>query len=131
MSKFVDYDWPGNIKELKTCIERAVLYNPKTHIITDLDLENSAIPLLSGSKNSEKVWRTPLGKRSKYFSKRPFAIIEKEMIEQEIKRNGGNKSKAAKAMGISREALRKKLINSESVITDLNNAQDLKLKKVA
>ena len=59
-------------------------------------------------------------------------IIEKEMIEMEIKRSNGNKSKAAKEMGISREALRKKLINAEKVISDLDNRNEqLKLKKVA
>ena len=61
-----------------------------------------------------------------------LAIIEKEMIELEIKRSNGNKSKAAKEMGISREALRKKLINAEKVISELDDKNNqLKLKKVA
>ena len=38
------------------------------------------------------------------------------MIIAEIKRNKGNKSKAAKEMGISREALRKKLLVSDQVV---------------
>ena len=32
--------------ELKRCVERSVLYNPKAHVITELDLENSALPLI-------------------------------------------------------------------------------------
>ena len=41
----------------------------------------------------------------------------------EIKRNNDNKSKAAKEMGISREALRKKLIISSQVLDDLEEKQ--------
>ena len=48
-----------------------------------------------------------------------IAIVEREMIMSEIKRNNGNKSKAAKEMGISREALRKKLLQSGDVLSDL------------
>jgi transposase-like protein len=44
------------------------------------------------------------------------ALVEREMIFAEIKRNNGNKSKAAKEMGISREALRKKLLLSQEVL---------------
>jgi ribosome-binding protein aMBF1 (putative translation factor) len=45
------------------------------------------------------------------------------MIMSEIKRHKGNKSKAAQSMGISREALRKKLIMSDDVIAQLKNPQ--------
>ena len=50
-----------------------------------------------------------------------MAIVEREMIISEIKRNNGNKSKAAKEMGISREALRKKLINADEVLSALGD----------
>jgi hypothetical protein len=43
------------------------------------------------------------------------------MILAEIKRHKGNKSKAATSMGISREALRKKLIMSDEIIANLKN----------
>lgn len=46
-------------------------------------------------------------------------LVEREMILAEIKRNKGNKSKAAKEMGISREALRKKLLQSDDVLAQL------------
>ena len=44
----------------------------------------------------------------------------------EIKRNNDNKSKAAKEMGISREALRKKLIISRQVLEELEEKQKSK-----
>jgi Nif-specific regulatory protein len=46
IEKLKKYDWPGNIKELRLSVERAVLYNPKAHIITDIDISDSASPLV-------------------------------------------------------------------------------------
>jgi two-component system response regulator HydG len=53
------------------------------------------------------------------------------MILAEIKRCNGNKSKAAKEMGISREALRKKLLISREVLDVLENQYPTEKKKAA
>ena len=56
------------------------------------------------------------------------ALVEREMIIAEIRRNKGNKSKAAKQMGISREALRKKLLQSDDIVATLEvHEQDKKV----
>jgi Nif-specific regulatory protein len=49
------------------------------------------------------------------------ALVEREMILAEIKRHKGNKSRAAQSMGISREALRKKMLMSDEIIEMLKN----------
>ena len=50
------------------------------------------------------------------------------MIIAEIRRNKVNKSKAAKQMGISREALRKKLLQSDDIVATLEvHEQDKKV----
>ena len=49
------------------------------------------------------------------------ALVEREMILAEIKRHKGNKSRAADTMGISREALRKKMLMSDEIIEALKN----------
>jgi two-component system response regulator HydG len=59
------------------------------------------------------------------------ALVEREMILAEIKRNKGNKSKAAKNMGISREALRKKLLQSEEILKNLEPGVVEDFKKAA
>ena len=120
IEKFKDYDWPGNITELRKCIERAVLYNPKAHIITEVALENNASPLLDISAKQRMFGDVPHVADYKLALKDRVALIEREMILSEIKRNNGNKSKAAKEMGISREALRKKLLQSNQVLEKLN-----------
>jgi Nif-specific regulatory protein len=60
-----------------------------------------------------------------------IAIVEREMILSEIKRNNGNKSKAAKEMGISREALLKKLLISRDVLDTLEEQFPEQQKKAA
>lgn len=120
--KMKDYDWPGNIKELKVCIQRAVLYNPKAHIITEPALENSTAPLLDITQKQRMFGTIPFVSDYGVLLKDRMAIVEREIILSEIKRNNGNKSKAAKEMGISREALRKKLLLSSSVLDGLEGS---------
>ncbi len=115
MDQLTQYDWPGNVAELKKSVERAVLYNPKAHIITDLDLGSSASPLVDIGSKQRMFGDVPFVSDFNIPLKDRLALVEREMILAEIKRNNGNKSKAAKEMGISREALRKKLLISDEV----------------
>lgn len=120
------YDWPGNITELQKAVEKAVLYNPKAHVITKLKTGGST-PIVDMSKASIKgLDNIPYARDFNISLKDRVALVEREMILAEIKRNGGNKSKAAKEMGISREALRKKLLISDAVLEDLQKEKDEK-----
>lgn len=123
IDKMIQYDWPGNVKELKKAVERAVLYNPKSHIITEVALENDAIPLMDVVQKQRMFGSIPFVSDHTIPLKDRLALIEREMILSEIKRSNGNKSKAAKEMGISREALRKKLIISNKVLEDLTGEE--------
>ncbi len=124
MEKLKKYDWPGNIKELKLSIERAVLFNPKAHVITDLDIQDSASPIVDISEKKRMFGDLPFVSDHTIALKDRLALIEREMIHSEIRRNNGNKSKAAKEMGISREALRKKLLMSTEILKSLNLSEE-------
>lgn len=119
LEKMKDYDWPGNIEELKTCVERAVLYNPKAHIITESAFDNETTPLMDVNAKKRMFGDLPHVADFHIPLKDRLAIVEREMIIAEIKRCNGNKSKAAKEMGISREALRKKLLISDEILDHL------------
>jgi Nif-specific regulatory protein len=117
--QLVNFDWPGNVSELQKAVEKAVLYNPKAHMITKLT--NGATPIIDLSQSSiqgldniahARDFNIPLKER--------VTLVEREMILSEIRRNKGNKSKAAKEMGISREALRKKLLISDKILAGLS-----------
>lgn len=122
-----DYDWPGNVYELKNAVNKAVLYNPKAHIIDQVDSGVTPIIDLENSK-SGFLGEVEFADDHSLPLKERVILVEREMILAEVKRNKGNKSKAAKAMGISREALRKKLIQSTEVLEGLgvNPGEDKK-----
>jgi len=115
--KFMEYSWPGNVMELKQAMSRLVMYNSKQHVIVDADddilpvVEQTLTPSISGSIPFVNDWKVVLKDR--------VLMVEREMIFAEIKRCKGNKSKAANEMGISREALRKKMMASDEVYSRL------------
>jgi two-component system response regulator HydG len=119
--KFEDYDWPGNIYELENAINKAVLYNPKSHIIDKID--SGVTPIIDPSRNGSHIADVEFVNDSSICLKERLSLIEREIIHAEIKRHKGNRSKAAKSMGISREALRKKLIQSKDILNVLEGGE--------
>lgn len=84
-----NYPWPGNLRELRNVIRRAALFS-KGDIIQIEDL-----PLLNHQEEIKQINLSPKD--------------EKERILQAIKRANGNKSLAAKLLGIDRKTLYNKL----------------------
>ena len=91
-----NYDFPGNVRELKNLLERAVLLS-EGPLIT---LENL---LWSSSQKSLKA-EPPTPSRIK-----PLRELEKEAILEALKACGGNRTRAAELLGISVRTLRNKL----------------------
>ena len=135
ISKLMGHDWPGNIQELRVLVERIVLYNPKIHIITELEMDGIAAPVFDVDAKSRVFGDLDFVADSDILLKDRLALVEKELIELEIKKSLGNKSKAAKKLGISREALRKKLILSDQIKNkldqSLNHNKNSDIKKAA
>lgn len=122
--QLVNYDWPGNVEQLQNVVEKAVLYNPKAHVISKLT--NGSTPIIDFTKSAiQGLDNIPHARDFNIPLKDRLALVEREMIHAEIRRNKGNKSKAAKAMGISREALRKKLLISDKVLENLKQPKNL------
>lgn len=121
MDQLKQYDWLSNVVELEQAVQKAVLYNPKAHIITKLS-KTGATPIIDLSKSTmHGLDNIPHARDYNLPLKDRVALVEREMIVAEIRRNKGNKSKAAKEMGISREALRKKLLQSDEIVERLEN----------
>ena len=88
----IDYDWPGNIRELENTIERAVVLSKGDKI----QLEDLVYHGISANAS----FFHPVGKKYK-----PLDEIEKEYIKAVLQAQHGNKSKAAKILGIDRKTL--------------------------
>jgi len=94
----MDYDWPGNIRELKNVIERIVALKDDG-IITPKDLPFDIF--IKGSLAKDFQAEGGLKEACKNF--------EKQYIEAVLDRAGGSQIKAAKILGIHRNALFNKM----------------------
>ena len=108
MRIFMDYDWPGNVRELENAIARGVIITSAPLIMK----EHLPPKLIEGVKETGLVNKTegntPMDDEIVPLPE-AIAKIEKEMIIKAIKKANGNKTKAAKMLGISRKSLFNKL----------------------
>lgn len=90
------YPWPGNVRELENAIERGVI------LMRGDQLSIKSLPL-PVQKYSEKKSESDPGKPSSLHE------AEKIMILKTLQETGGNKSEAARRLGITRKTLQNKL----------------------
>jgi two-component system response regulator HydG len=98
MEKMVKYGWPGNVRELMNAVERAVVLSRAEYI----DAEELAL-LMADSPNASGIEQLAVPENM------PLDEVEKRSILEAINTCGGNKSEAARRLGITRKTLRKKL----------------------
>lgn len=96
LNSLMDYDWPGNIRELENVISRAII-NMK---IGESIIEKRHLPVFVGGYFEEKIRFLPY-KNSNLPLKSLLEETEKEAIINSLKLAGGNKHEAAKLLGIS------------------------------
>lgn len=90
------HSWPGNIRELRNCIESAVVMS-KDPIISLDDLP----PGIGRDGEEGDMVRIPLGST--------MATAEREIIRANLAAHRGNKTKTAEALGIGRKTLHRKI----------------------
>jgi transcriptional regulator with PAS, ATPase and Fis domain len=98
MQYLENYNWPGNIRELENVIERALN-------LMDCELFITPIQLPDRIANQKKKYSN----KGNSDLKEIIELVEKEIIEEKLKINSGNKNKTAKQLGISRVGLYKKI----------------------
>jgi len=96
LSMLVDYNWPGNIRELKNLIERLVTINDDDEIAPeDLPLEILV--------NRETVPNTQAS--NEINLKEAIEQMEQRFIKKALRKTNGNQIQAAKILGIHRNTL--------------------------
>jgi len=103
MRKLCGAPWPGNIRELRNCIESMVVLS--TGDVLDVSL---LPPEMESEVRSAQVEKPQEGSPS---AQGGMAIrdAESRLIEQALEKCGGNRTKAAEMLGISRRTLQRKL----------------------
>jgi DNA-binding NtrC family response regulator len=105
MDQMVRYGWPGNVRELRNVIERAMILETKERLgVDDLPGEiRASSPAGHGDEPSERAgFALP---EEGYGLKK----MEEDMLRQALTKTGGNQSRAATLLNISRDALRYKM----------------------
>ena len=95
MSKLETYDWPGNIRELRHAVERAVILGEGNYLQPQDFLFNDASS--GGAENSVS------------FDSYNLEEMEKWAIKQMLDKYKGNITKAAKELGLTRAALYRRM----------------------
>jgi DNA-binding NtrC family response regulator len=100
----VDFSWPGNVRELQNIIERAITLSAHATLdVADFHLD-------SGSSSRATAHPSPLLPEGKTLEEWEHGIIR-----EALRRANGNKSQAARALGLSRNALRYRLTTMGAV----------------
>ena len=108
MKLLVEFHWPGNVRELENVMQRAVtLARGETLDVDDIHLDRP-----HAANNSAPV--LPLGVTLEQW--------EQEIIREALRQANGNKSQAARALGLSRNALRYRL--SQTGVADPENKSE-------
>ena len=101
MQKLISYHWPGNVRELENVIERGLVMCTGTELdAADIKLENAPGPGGASRPQSDSHF-VPEGMSLDQY--------EQEIIREALRRADGNKSQAARMLGLTRNALRYRL----------------------
>lgn len=102
---FIRYHWPGNIRELENLIERLVLMAGGDTLTHENIPQEVKLPLPQVSPQSDMQ-----EKSFKDLMKSHMEELEKQAIIQSLEEYGGNVTKAAQHLGLSRKGLQLKMI---------------------
>jgi two-component system response regulator AtoC len=102
----MNYDWPGNIRELRNAIERVMILAEGNRVAAKyLPIrisEGGVLPVPVSEGSEDGRIRLPQGGISLYE-------VERELIRQALEQSRGNKTTAAKLLHVTRDTLRYKV----------------------
>jgi two-component system, NtrC family, response regulator len=99
--------WPGNIRQLRQWVERAVLISPDDAVLEVSHLEATAA--MESALRPEPAAAGGAGDGLPAVGSMTMDEIEKAMIEKSLRHHQGNLSRVAESLGLSRAALYRRL----------------------
>ncbi len=99
MDRLINHSWPGNVRELENTVERSLVLASGT-VLQPADIRIEA-PRNTAAFTSQQAPLLPEGETLEHW--------EQMMIREALRRANGNKSQAARLLGLTRNALRYRL----------------------
>jgi two-component system nitrogen regulation response regulator GlnG len=111
MQVLLDHNWPGNVRQLRSAIRRAVLLAGEVVTEAELELDHRPVPgaasqPVAGLNGSNGGWA---GLPLREIVKRNTRRVEREVIEQVLRTTGGNKAKAARLLQVDYKTIHSKV----------------------
>ena len=98
MNRMMKYSWPGNVRELENAVERSVVL-----LVGEYVTERELPPSVAGDSTDAPV------NEQQALSGLSLEDAEKIVIAETMKDCGGNKTEAAKRLGVTRKTLLAKM----------------------
>ena len=107
MEILMNYAWPGNVRELENALERAVVLSKSETLTPEL------FPIPQHEKGPGLTQFNPELPEEALPSFLPAAVemLEKRMIEETLKKTGGNQRRAAQILGLTERMIGYKIKN--------------------
>jgi two-component system response regulator HydG len=114
--------WAGNVRELRNVVERVALLS-ETDLVDVAVLEELARETGDATREIDRIARTLLALPSNLGSK--LDVIERAILQHAIEVSGGNKSAAARLIGVDRKALERKWerLSDEPPVPDSSDSE--------
>jgi len=103
-ARLVRYAWPGNVRELRNILERAIILATGDVLTVEHlppELEESTVARADDTTKASSVSLPAEGLR--------LEEVERDLVRQALENTGGNQVRAARLLGISRDALRNRM----------------------
>lgn len=107
LEALLSYNWPGNVRQLRSVIRRAVLLADDLITEKHLDIKRAPVP---GLAFTPKIQGTPWKELSlREIVHHSVVTVEREVLIQALKHTRGNKAKAARLLHIDYKTIHNKL----------------------
>jgi DNA-binding NtrC family response regulator len=104
---FAQYDWPGNVRELENVVERAMVLSKSTVLGID-NVPDQITRLRENETPQRSVFQNLKLPDDGLSMIETIEEIERTLIKEALERTGGNKTRAAELLGVTRKIMRYK-----------------------
>jgi two-component system response regulator AtoC len=112
LGRLMTHSWPGNVRELENVVERAMVLCEKRRIdVEDIPLADAELSPGSGFEEPDDLRLKPRMKD-----------LERQLIREALQRTKGNRTQAAKLLGITHRAFLYKLQDQQNDVEDGDHA---------